>query len=294
MKNYGIAVPTFNRYEVLKKLLDTIPVSVSVFISDNGATLPESFQQQYPNAGVGKVFPPVLMFPNWNLAANSVQADWVAIPSDDDVYYPKSFSIIERCLEQYDDMDMIVFGHNTIDADGNVLNKWIPQLETCIAPAGFLKFKYGVDARMPSVFVKTALFKVLGGFDEGFRITAADSDFIQRAALIGNVQFVPEVVSGYRVWEGGLTHKKIASAEWMEEIDRWGARIMAFCKEREINLYTKTLRDEIYARNLLAGLASAKRSGGYSASWNHLTSCRYPYRAHLRTQLRLLLWLIRP
>lgn len=294
MKNYGLAVPTFKRYDELQKLLTSIHISVPVYISDNGSTLPESLQQQHSNAVVCKVFPPVLMFPNWNLAAKLVQAEWVAIPSDDDIYYQESFDIIERCLEQYYDMDMIVFGHNTIDADGHVINSWLPNLESCVAPSGFLKFKYGVDARMPSIFIKTALFKELSGFDEGFKITAADSDFIQRAALIGNVQFVPEVISGYRVWEGGLTHNKIASVEWMEEVDRWCNRISKFCKDHNISIYSKKNQDEIYARNLLAGVISAKKSRGYIAAWNHIIKCRYPFKALVRTQLSLLYRLVRP
>lgn len=294
MKTFGIAVPTYKREEEIRKLLANIPDDVQVFVSDNGSFLTNTFQTLYPNVVIKRVIPEVPMFRNWNSAASAVQNKWMVIPADDDVYFSKSFSIIEQYLEQYTDLDMIVFGHDTIDASGNVLNSWVPQLETCMAPSGFLKFQYGVDARMPSIFVKTALFKELGGFDEGFRITAADSDFVQRAALIGNVQFVPEVVSGYRVWEGGLTHNKIASVEWMEEIDRWCDRIMAFCKEREIDLYSETIRDEIYIRNLLAGVVSAKKSNGYVAAWKHMMKCRYPHKALLRTQRRLLYRLIRP
>lgn len=294
MKNYSLAVPTFERYDELQKLLDSISKSVSIYISDNGSTLPASLLQQYSNAVVSKVFPAVLMFPNWNLAANLVQTEWLAIPSDDDIYYPESFQIIERCLEQYADMDMIVFGFNTINADGQVLSSWIPQLETCIAPSGFVNFKYGVDARMPSILIKLKLFKELGGFDEGFRFTAADSEFVQRAALIGDVQFIPEVVAGYRVWEGGMTHNKISSVEWMEEIDRWCHRISSFCKERNINIYSKRINDEIYARNLVGGIIGARKSSGYMAAWAHLTRCRYPFRALVRTQLSLWYKLVKP
>lgn len=294
MKNYGLAVPTYNRCDELHKLLQTIPATVPVAVSDNGSTLPELFQQKYKNIAITKIFPHVSMFENWNLAANSVQTEWLAIPSDDDLYYEKSFPIIEKYLAEYSNMDMIVFGHHAIDADGAVLSGWQPELESCAAPSGFLKFKYGVDARMPSVFIKTALFKKLGGFDEGFKITAADSDLIQRAALIGHVQFVPETVSGYRVWEGGLTHKKIASIEWMDEIDRWCDRIARFCDERHIGLYSHHVRDEIYARNLLAGVVTAKKDRGYVAAWAHLMTCRYPFRARPRTQLGLLYRLIKP
>ncbi|WP_413904383.1 hypothetical protein [Candidatus Skiveiella danica] len=281
MNNYGLAVPTYKRHNVLQKLLASIPSKVPVYISDNGSTLPESFQQQHTNAVVRKIFPAVAMFKNWNLAAKLAHEEWIAVPSDDDVYYPESFEIIERCLAKYTDMDMIVFGHNTIDANNVVLNSWVPQFATCSAPNGFLKFRYGVDARMPSIFIKKKLFDQLGGFDEGFKLTAADSDLIQRATLAGNVQFIPEVVSGYRVWEGGLTHATIASSQWMEEVDRWCNRISKFCDERGITIYSNAIRDEVYAQNLLAGIISARRTNGYKAAWRHLNKCRYPFRARL-------------
>lgn len=294
IKTFGIAVPTYKREEEIIKLLANIPADIDIFISDNGGFLSKTFQSIYKNIIVKTVIPEVPMFRNWNAAAFSVDKKWLAIPADDDIYYQGSFSIIERCLDQYADMDMIVFGHNTIDVDGRVINSWLPNLESCVAPSGFLRFKYGVDARMPSIFIKTALFKELGGFDEGFNITAADSDFVQRASLIGNVQFIPEVVSGYRVWEGGLTHNKIASAEWMAEIDRWCNRISKFCEARNISIYSRSIQDEIYARNLLAGIFAAKKSNGYVAAWRHAKNCRYPFRALVRTQLSLLYRLVKP
>ena len=293
MRNFGIAIPTYKREKEIKKLLAYIPKDVPVFVSDNGNTLTNEFRSLYPQALIKSIVPEVPMFENWNSAGFSVQSKWMVIPADDDAYFSSSFSIIEKYLNKYADMDMIVFGHNIIDADDNVLSRWVPESKTCPAPLGFLKFKYGVDARMPSVFIKTVLFKKLGGFDEGFRITAADSDFVQRAALIGNVRFVSEVVSSYRKWEGGLTHNKIATLEWMLEIDRWCNRINAFCAERGIELYSKKISDEVYARNLVSGLAAAKKSGGYAAAWKHFKQCRYPYRALFRTQLLLMYWLIR-
>lgn len=289
----GIAIPTYKREEEIKKLLASIPNHLNIVISDNGGYLPESFQKSYPNALIKKIIPVVPIFRNWNAAAFAIKNEWLVIPGDDDIYYPESFSIVESYLKKYADMDVIIFGHNTIDSAGCVITSWRPALESFIAPEGFLKFRYGIDARVPSIFIKTTLFKELGGFDEGFNMVA-DSDFIQRAALIGNVQFIPEVISGYRIWDGGLTHNKIASAEWMKEIDRWCHRISSFCKERNIHIYSKSIHDEIYARNLLGGLIGAKKSLGYIAGWAHLLRCRYPFRALVRTQIRIWYRLVKP
>ncbi|MBK6928527.1 MAG: hypothetical protein IPH15_13770 [Comamonadaceae bacterium] len=55
-----------------------------------------------------KIFPAVAMFKiEFGGQISTRRMDRSA--SDDDVYYPESFEIIERCLAKYTDMDMIVF-----------------------------------------------------------------------------------------------------------------------------------------------------------------------------------------
>lgn len=294
MSDYGLAVPTYNRYVELEKLLATIPQRVPVYISDNGASLPVLFEHERENTFIQKVATVVPMFPNWNLAANAVKEEWLAIPSDDDIYYPGSFEIIERCLALYADADMVVFGHNIIDENERILSSWTPKLATFSAPSGFSQFQYGVDARMPSVFIKRELFHRLNGLHEQFSITAADSDILQRVALVGKVQFVPEIISGYRVWEGGLTHKKIASQEWMNEIEYWCQRIADFATENKVDLNSKRIGDEIFARNLISGIKTLKKESGYIAAWRYFIKFRFPLAALLSTKMRLMAWVLRP
>lgn len=294
MSSYGLAVPTYKRDVELKKLLVTIPEQVPVYISDNGATLPISFEKERKNTFIQKVATVVPMFPNWNLAASSVKEEWLAIPSDDDIYYPGAFEIIDRCLGLYADADMIVFGHNIIDENEKILSSWTPKLAAFDAPAGFSQFQYGVDARMPSIFIKRELFHRLNGLDENFSITAADSDILQRLALVGKVQFVPEIISGYRVWEGGTTQKRIASKEWMNDIEYWCKRIAEFSLEQKIDLDMERIGDEIFARNLMSGILAMKKQNGYIAAWRYFLEFRFPRAAMSFTKIRLLALVMRP
>ncbi len=295
MCKFAIAIPTYKRANELQKLLDSLDVKCTVYVSDNGGYLPENFPRRNPNISIKKTTPEVPIFSNWNAAACMVKEEWLTIPADDDLYYPESFQIINRYISTYPEMDVIIFGHNVIDVEGKTISSWIPrELAAFNAPEGFRIFQYGVEARMPSVFVKTKLFHELGGFEEGFKLTAGDSDFVQRALLAGNVLFVPEVVSGYRVWEGGLTSSRMATNQWMNEIDSWCKRIATFCKERSIDLYSKKNHDEIYALNLLGGVMNLKKKRAYLAAWSHFWSCRYPVHASLLTQLRLFYILIKP
>lgn len=297
MINIGIAVPTYNREDQLGTLLTAIPEDISIYVSDNGAYLSPEFKAKFPEVDFKTVTgEAVRMFQNWNLAARMVREDWVVIPSDDDIYFDNSFEIIKKYTNIYSAADVVIFGHQTIDENYQKINEWKPrELVECSAPKGFECFKFDVCARMPSIFFKRSFLEELGYFDEHFKITAADSDLVQRALIKGRSVFIPEVVSGYRVWMGGATHNTIASAEWMREIDYWGEKIQNVLQEiPEYSKEAALIRAELYARNLLAGVSVSKRSGGYVAAWGHMKKCKYPYRALLRTQLRLLSWLLRP
>lgn len=297
MKKIGLAVPTYNREVQLNSLLEVIPEEVSVYVSDNGNHLSAAFMDRFPAVHFRAVTgDPVRMFANWNLAARMVNEEWVMIPSDDDIYFENSFRTIAEYIERYSNVDVIVFGHYTVDESYQKIGEWKPQeLVECAAPNGFEYFKYGVSARMPSICFKRDFLEELGFFDENFKITAADSDLVQRALIQGRSVFVPEVVSGYRVWLGGATHNTISTLDWMQEIDYWGKKIEKILQK--IPQYSReapSIRTELYARNLLAGIASAKKSRGYIAAWKHMMRCSYPHKALLRTQRRLLYWLIRP
>ncbi len=283
----GVAIPTYKREEMLAGLLKTIPKNVLVYISDNGGSLGEKIQEDNPNVILKKIVPEVSMFENWNSAASMVEDEWLVVTSDDDIYYPSQFQVIWSALDKYSDMDMLIFGHNIIDADGNVLQSWAPEIGTFRPPEGFVKYKYGINARMPSIIFKNSFFKYLNGFKECFKLTASDSDLIQRGLMVGKVQLIPEIISGYRLWNGGLTLNRISSQEWMTEIDIWCEQMLQFSKEEKVNVYSRKIQDEIYASNLIAGIISARKYSGLKLAWQHFKRCRYPYRARVVTQLRI-------
>jgi hypothetical protein len=294
MKNIlGIAIPTYKREKMLVNLLETIPKTIPVYVSDNGCYLSDDIQKNYPHAIIKKTAPEVAMFANWNLAASMVQDEWLAITSDDDIYYPDRFEFLLDSLTRYSDMDMIIFGYNTIDEFGSVIQEWTPYAGTYLPPDGFIKYKYGINARMPSIFFKTSFFNRLKGFNESFKLTASDSELIQRAMMVGKVKFIPEIIAGYRLWDGGLTSSGISTHEWMDEIDAWSENMLKFSIEEKLNVYSRRVQDEIYAANLISGIASLKKHSRIQAAWLHFKRCRYPYRARLLTQLRLLYSLAR-
>ena len=296
MSSLGIAIPTYNRQEQLESLLETIPEHIPTYISDNGSCLTESFRKKFPQARVSAVTGNIItMFENWNRAARLVSQDWIIIPSDDDIYYPQSFETVSQYLDRYAQADMIVFGHNVVDENYRIIGRWVPKtLDDLSTPSGFKHFKYGVDARMPSIIFRRSLLEAIGFFDEEFMVTAADSYMIQRASLLGRTVFVPLIISGYRVWTQGTTHGTISTQAWLKEIVQWGDKLEQQLKK--VPMYASEIghiRSEIYARNLHAGLSHLRNKGFHLKAVRHFLAADFPWQATLLTRMKLIYQLIK-
>lgn len=294
MRNIQVAIPTYNRSDLLEKLLSTIPHDVKVSVSDNGSYTDEKLKTKYTNATFISS-PNVLgVFSNWNVAAKNATSEWVLIPSDDDLFYHNTFNVIDLYIKKYPNVDMLVFGHDTIDEYEVKKEGWSVKKEVLLeCPMGFNLFKYGVDARMPAVVFKRSMLQEMEYFDENFKLTSGDSDLIQRVLLKGNVAVIPEKIAAYRVWNGALTHQKIATKLWLTEIDLWQSKIKVLgenaFKEKGLNtLNFKSIKDEVYAQNLLAGLKKIRNSDGFLACLRFIIENRYPFMAQFKTQIIIL------
>ena len=291
----GIGIPTYNRPDMLARLLDSIDADWPIAVSDNGALLDESFKARYP--AVNFVSQPELltMWKNWNCAAQALDAEWILLPGDDDLYYPGAFDVIERAIRANPSADIVFFGHHIIDEHDCILDTWQPAGAALDAPAGFHHLRLGVPARPPGIAFRKAFFERLDGFSDEFKKTASDNDFYQRMTLLGKTVLVPDVVCGYRLWQSGGTLMLLAARVWLEDVDLWTRRMQLFAKLHTSYAYSDALRDEIYMANVIAGVDSLKRSGGgIVGAWRHATAIRYPFRARPLSHLRLLAHLLRP
>lgn len=289
----GVAIPAYKRTELLDRLLCSIQSDVPIVVSDNGGHLPNEFKAKHARVRfLGGQEVPVLK--NWNRAARGLDSEWIVMPGDDDLYYPNSFHTIERTLRGCPSADIVFFGHHIIDEQDAVTSSWRPEAELLPAPAGFERIRMGAPARPPSIVFRSRVFNELGGFNEEFAVTAGDNHFYQRASLIGNALFSPEIVSGYRVWNSGSTMSTISTRDWMKEIDLWCASVQEFAHRQSSYKYKNSLHDEIYVANLRAGIHALKQRGQYVEAWRHLFANRYPYRASPKSQAKLLAHLILP
>ena len=199
-----------------------------------------------------------------------------------------------KAIKQNPSVGMIVFGHNEIDANGVILRSWVPEYDGVLLPQyAFRLFSSGVNARMPSILFRRDAYKECGGVNSSFKLTAGDSELIQRMAIRFPTRFVPAIISGYRVWEGGLTHKRIATKLWSDEIEIWMGMLDDELRATDwgrSRLFRRCIQDEIRLQNISAGLA---KLGTISDRWDFLRLKRYPILARLRTHLRVLKFMLK-
>lgn len=284
----GVAIPTYRREALLGKMLNSIPERIAIGVSDNGDTLTDRFKHEHSCVVFDAANPIVPVYANWNKAVRLLTTEWVVVPSDDDLYLEGAFDIVESSIARHPDAEVLVFGHNNIDGDERILGSWLPDLRYCLAPSGFHLFRYGVAARMPCVFIRRRLFDRLGGFNEDMKLTACDSELVQRATLLGNTLYVPEIIASYRMWEGGLTAQRTATAEWMHEVDQWCANMRDFDVEHRCGAWRPKFGDDIVLQNLIAGVRNVRRQSGRFAAWRYFVGARWPLRARAATYARLL------
>ena len=294
----GIAIPTYNRSEMLLNLVSTIPDSYEVYVSDNGGFTDVGRFGGRPNIVIDKTETVIPVFGNWNRAIAGVRSPYVAIPSDDDLYLENAITEIGQEIRQNPDVDVFIFGHHHIDEHNRVMSSWVPAGRRKFDPPfGFNVFKFGVEARMPCIVFRKSLLNRIGCFDETFKITAGDSDLVQRALIFGTSLFVPKVMACYRIWSGGSTSQTISSEAWLPEIDYWTRKIAVAAvpefRRVQATFDQEQYVDEIYARNLMAGADNKMKTDGGKSARKYIFGNRFPSHSMLLTKMKLLKLIIR-
>lgn len=297
LEDITFAIPTYNRNDYLKQLLNSIPDNqgFKFAISDNGGfVLKETLTKHANQITIKSCKEVIQMYDNWNLAISLVETKWFFIPSDDDLYYPEQIIKVSDALKKYGDADIIIFGHHVIDENDKILSSWLPDVEGEFEKGqGFEQFKFGVDARFPAILFRTSFVKKMGLIDSTYLFTAGDSLLIQKCLIYGKSVFIKQIIGAYRTWPNNFTNERIASKEWLEKIDRWQNELAIEIEKSGVLVYEKKrIGDEVYARNLIGGLSSLKRNKGMLYAFRFLMQNRYPWFALLKTQARIFYTLV--
>lgn len=296
--NHGIkiavAIPAYNRKELLASLLSTIPYSWQVFVSDNDSSLLPLAHPFPKNVIASHCSELIGQYANWNRALAMVYSNCthVLIPSDDDLFLPEAGDIVEKAVQKHQESDIFIFGCDLTDESNNRRPGFKPsRYQVYDKGGGFAEFIYGVDARMPGVLFSLSFLRRIGLFDERFKVTAGDSELIQRSLLLGKSVFIPETIGLYRVWAGAITQSMQASEAWLSEVALWTSKIAALListgQSKRLGIKTTRYQDEVYARNMLAGLNSLCQRKEYSKARLFYLEHPIPRYAFYRTRARI-------
>lgn len=291
MSTIGIAIPTYNRNNYLVKLLDTIPSNIEVAVSDNGGFVTEEIKNKYSKAKFDSFSEIIPMYNNWNRAIKNLNTDWICLASDDDLFLNDAFTQLFSYIEKFPLAEVIIFGNENIDENGNITSVWMPEkTQEYRSPNGYYPSKYGVQAKMIGIFFKKDLFEKVGGFNEEYRITASDSHLVQKLILEGQTLYVSEVVSQYRIWNNNFTSQTIAKKAWIDEVIYWQDKIAIELKRKGVtNSKISNYRNEVIARNLLGSLTNIRKNkGGIIPVIKFLKQFPYPIHANFRTHLSII------
>lgn len=288
----AICIPTYKRKDLLLRAVKSIPEYFSVYVSDNGGYLPEGCLAQFPNVKVLQETRFVPAIENWNRvirAALDNNHNYISICCDDDYYIMDKMQVVYDQLMN-ETAGVVVYGHVNVSESSSVLSEYRPKCTAYNKPDGFKVYMYGVDARMMSIFFSKKIFRKIGLFDDRFTI-CTDSFFIQKALIESSVRFYSDVIASYTIWDGSDTSNKISTSKWLDEIDGWTSEISKCITDSTLDI--ATYKDEVYARNLCAGLSNLFNNGEYDEVLTFKANARWPSHALAKTKLRILLLLLK-
>ncbi|MBJ6879702.1 glycosyltransferase family 2 protein [Vibrio cholerae] len=258
----SVCIPTYNRVEELINLIDSIPKRIPIFVSDNGSYLKDvSFGGNVYVSSTTEVIAPL---ENWNRAILLSSSDYVFIVSDDDIFYPDAFDVVEETLNAHRDLDMYIWGCDNVDENYNLISNadYISD-EYKIFSNGeaFRYFPYSVPFRFPSICLKKKLLTKMNLFNTEMYVTASDSELLQKVMITSNCYIANKPIAGYRIWPKSSTNLTNTSIRWFDELDIWTNNIKGFAKDNEKEyLIPRDYREKIMYQNIRSAISTMKEN----------------------------------
>ena len=113
MLKVSVCIPTFNRYELLCKTLDSICsqtyANIEIIVSDNcSSDKTPTVAEKYSNVKYFRQSEEVNWYENWNSSLALAQGDLIAIYHDDDIYDER---MIEECVNAFRENENAIMLH---------------------------------------------------------------------------------------------------------------------------------------------------------------------------------------
>ncbi len=216
----SIITATYNCREDLEKCLQSLAAQsyrgFEHIIVDGGSTdgTLEVIEKNQTSLGWWISEPDRGIYNAWNKALAHIKGEWVLfLGADDTLYSPDTLSEIAPILAQQPKDLRTVYGKlESVDEEGNVIA--IAGRGRDIDHADFINFAKPLPH--PSMLQRREVFKELGGFDEGYRISA-DFDFMCRELLEHQAEFA-DIFITVHLLRGVSVHPKTALKSWQETL----------------------------------------------------------------------------
>lgn len=210
-------IPTINRSTLSRAVQSVLDQSSQEFglevivVNDSGQPLPDAGWQHCDQVRVINTNRRERSVAR-NTGAAIAHGKYLHFLDDDDWILPDAIKTL-RALDQISDAVWLYGSYQTVDNEGNIIQKIHPERKGNI----FALLVAGHGIPLQASLIEAKAFFAAGGFDS--MITGVeDRDLGRRLALIGDIAYSPHVVASIRVGEQGST------TDWgrLAEDDRWG------------------------------------------------------------------------
>lgn len=138
----SICIPTFNRFSYLRECIQSILLvpeqyhgHLQVIISDNNSSdstsayLDKLQKITVPDFLIYKHKSSITPQQNWCAAVNGAKSAYILLLSDDDLVRPEGIVCFLENLQHYQNSKLIIFSHNEIDQNSNIIAEHILKQE---------------------------------------------------------------------------------------------------------------------------------------------------------------------
>lgn len=223
----SVVMPTYNGEKFLGSALQSVREQATdlleLIVVDDGSSdrtleILRSFQESLP---IRLITPGRIG--NWvsvsNIGLREAKGDWACFLHQDDLWLPGRIASLCRALQEAKGM-LIVHNAEFIGPDGRPLGLW-----TCPLSAGDVSSDEFLERlliqnfiAMPSpAFLRSAAIET-GGLDESLWFSA-DWDLWLRMGAMGQIRFIPEILTAFRLHSASQTvSRELLPGEWERQL----------------------------------------------------------------------------
>ena len=268
----SIVTPTYNQADYLAETIESVLAqtypAIEYIVVDDGSTdgtrdVLASFEgriawSSQPNAGQVRTL---------NAAWERCTGQYLTYLSSDDLLHPEAIARLVQHLERNPEAACVFPDADLIDSTSKVVRGQVCRPFDLQALIVEQECHIG-----PGALWRQSVHKAVGGWRPDLRL-APDREFWMRVARLGRIDFLPEVLAGYRLHPQSISYKVVseaASMEYLQVLDAYfAAGVGPGIAER---------RDEAYGRAHLLIARNCYRGRDFAAGNRHYSEARRLHR----------------